>query len=204
MSRTPYSHAVDGAENHFQGPLRGDDMGETKYFVMDDQFYIKMRGAAQVLREQGAVIILQHTGMHSSSLVSLELSNLRKEGKHHYLYWRAPKPQRLMRNLRAPIPKADVDVVREWIKRYGAKDGKPRRKTRTIHRWIEEVGERAGFENVAPMTMRHQRIVTLMDKMNGNVRRVAALTGATYETIEKHYAQSDPALFEDDDLLEED
>ena len=67
------------------------------------------------------------------------------------------------------------------------------------------MGARAGYDGTAisPMTYRHQRVVKLMDRL-GSVRKVATLTGATYATIEKHYAQADPRIWDDAELMVED
>lgn len=173
-------------------------MGTTKYFVPDDDFYVKMRAAARNWKELGALLLLEHTGMHVSSLAFLTPDALRREGPRVLVYWTAPKPQRNVRSLRAPIPARDVDIVETWLRKWGGK-----RTERTWCRIVAEVGGRAGYQGVSPMTYRHQRIVLLMKRLNGDVRRVAALTGATFSTIEHHYAQAAPGLYEDEGLLEE-
>jgi hypothetical protein len=62
-------------------------MGYTKYPVLDDGFLLKMLGSCQDDEERGLVIILDLTGMHVSSLCSLESSNLLKQGNKTYLPW---------------------------------------------------------------------------------------------------------------------
>ena len=170
-------------------------MGRTKYYVPDKDFYIKMRGGASTLMERGTCIILECTGMHPSSLAKLNPDSLKREGDHHFIYWVAPKPRRKIRNLRARIPPKDLITVQEWLVKCSG------RSRHWYKRVVQEVGERAGYPDptISPMTYRHQRIVVLMDKI-GSIRRVSLLTGATYGTIERHYAQADPQLFIDDDL----
>lgn len=170
-------------------------MGEKKYYVPDKDFYLKMRGAATTLMERGTCIILEHTGMHPSSLASLERSNLRHEGDHWFIYWIAPKPQRTIRHLRAPIPQRDLKIVQDWINTCS---GRSRHWYKQI---IREIGERADYIDtpISPMTYRAQRIVYLMDRL-GSIRQVAQLTGASYQTIEHHYAQANPVLYEVDTI----
>jgi len=157
-----------------------------KYANEDPDFYLKMRGAASTLLERGAVIILELTGMHVTSLADLEADALVREGDRHYLYFRLPKRQRKRRSLRASVPREDVKTVREWLKRYSG-----RRSTRWLSQVVHDVGVRSGYPNVSPMTYRATRIVKLMDSLK-SVRQVSYRTGATFSTIEDHYAQVDP------------
>jgi integrase len=180
------------------GNSAGKGKVKTKYFVRDDEFYLKMRAECRTLLEQGAIRILELTGCHTKSLVSFLPEDLTKEGGTWFLSWKAPKKQRKRRNLRAPIPQRDVDIIAEWLKRYGGK-----RTERHLYRVVNDVAKRSGFPNVSAMSYRHTRIVRLMTKFDGDVRKVSHLCGATFDTIEAHYSQADPGLYEDEELVDE-
>jgi len=166
--------------------------GATKYAVDDPEFYTKMRAHSLDLMEEGTVIILEHTGMHRWSLRRLEPGSLRRVGTSWFLYWKAPKRQRKVRYLRARIPPGDAQKIQDWLVRCGG------RSEDWYYRVVRTIGERAGFPDVSPNTYRHQRIVNMIAK-GTPINRVAHLVGATYDTIEKHYAQFDPNYFEGDD-----
>lgn len=172
-------------------------MGATKFAVEDGDFYLKMRGAASTLMERGTVVILELTGMHVKSLCSLTPAHLRKEGKYHYLYWERPQKGKRSKegSLRRRIPKEDLSLVSEWL---SSCTGKSDRWYRYL---VEDVGERAGFENVSPNTYRHQRAVLLVERRG--VRYAASQIGCSYKTLEKHYLKWDPEAYFDEDPDEE-
>ena len=167
----------------------------------DPEFVARMRAEARGVMEAGTVAILAETGMHRSSLAALTPASLQPVGAapdrppRWFLYWVAPKAQRKERSLRARVPEADVPVVREWLGRCSGRTGD------YYYRVVVEVGRRAGYPGVSPMTFRHQRVVALLRRGVDPVL-VSHLTGATLATIEKHYAQAAPGLYADEEPVE--
>jgi len=151
-----------------------------KRFVADDQFEDKMRSACTCLREIGLVTVLEITGMHRSCIREAILT---AEGDDHYLEWIATKEQRKERDMKAWVPPQDLLNVRAWLLKYSKKHPD------TYWRWLKEIAARAGYPNVSPMTYRAQRIVRLI-KAGVDPRDVATMTGATEQTIARHYTQA--------------
>ncbi|GAH05702.1 unnamed protein product, partial [marine sediment metagenome] len=63
---------------------------------------------------------------------------------------------------------------------------------RTLGRWVQRVGIRAGYAGICPLTLRHSRAVYLLDA-GMPVNRVSSLLGCSWQVLEKHYAQIEAA-----------
>jgi len=152
-------------------------MNVKKFPEPDPQFFEKVRGACKNDLERGMVIILQWTGMHLSSLLSLTPGQMDKRGN---LHWRRTKNSRQMR---AAIPKGDQDLVRSWIAQYGSN----RRKARMTQYRFSWIGERAGFDDLSPMTFRVMRGCVLLDD-GMPPHEVCHILGCSLHTLMDHYA----------------
>lgn len=92
-------------------------------------------------------------GMHISSCVSLTTDNIKKRGSRHFLEWSRTKTRC---GVPAQIPKDYLDGITAYLSH-------PRRLTRQQHNNIlKEIGERAGYDELAPMTFRHTLCVKLI------------------------------------------
>lgn len=147
---------------------------EKKFPEADPHFYEKVRGACKDDYERGMVLILQHTGMHLSCMMALTLSQL-DDGGH--LHWRRTKTHRPMRAL---IPEGDRDLVRKWI-------ASPSKTDRYVQYKIAEIGSRAGFPGLSPMTFRTMRGCTLLDE-GWQAHEVCHILGCKLSTLQDHYA----------------
>lgn len=151
---------------------------EKKFPEPDPEFYMKVRKAAMNDYQRGIVFILQATGMHLQCLVSLTPSQMNVRGD---ILWRRTKTARPMR---ARIPKMDRREVRDWIRNFGSNN----RTGRWVQYNLKEVGLRAGFPDLSPMTFRTQRAVRLLDD-GEPYHEVAHLMGCSPSVLMANYAQ---------------
>lgn len=151
---------------------------EKKFPEPDPEFYMKVRKAAMNDYQRGIVFILQSTGMHLQCLVSLTPAQMNLRGD---ILWRRTKTARPMR---ARIPKMDRREVRDWIRNYGSNN----RTGRWVQYNLKEVGLRAGFPDLSPMTFRTQRAVRLLDD-GEPYHEVAHLMGCSPSVLMANYAQ---------------
>ena len=126
--------------------------------------------------------------MHVSSLYDLSINNL----KGSNVVWRRPKTNEEMsasltvneRNL------AEYILLFEWD---------PPPSIRTIQRAVKDVGARAGYYNVSPMTYRHTRACALLDR-GWPYNEVASYMGCTWGVLERHYARLKVSRITTEDL----
>jgi integrase len=149
-----------------------------KYPESDPDFYMKVRGACQNDFERGLVIILQHTGMHISCLMSLEPSQLDAKGD---IYWNRVRTDRQMR---ARVPKGDLSLVEKWIKTWGSS----KRSKRWARYVLKRIGKDAGFPDLSPMSFRMQKSATLLDE-NMQPHEVCHRLGCSLNVLMDSYAQ---------------
>jgi site-specific recombinase XerD len=153
-------------------------MNVKKFPEPDPVFYEKCRAAATSDFQRGIVFILQATGMHLACLLGLTPSQMDAKGDIH---WKRTKNDRPMR---ARVPSADRMTVRAWIDRYGSN-----KKSESGVQWaLKEVGARAGFPDLSPMTFRAQRAVVLLDE-GMPPHEVAHIMGCSPEVLNANYAQ---------------
>jgi hypothetical protein len=150
-----------------------------KFPEADPLFHQKVMGACQNDFERGLVIILRATGMHLSCLTSLTPKQMDMKGR---ISWHRPKTGRPMR---ATIPKGDRDLARDWIETFGGEGST--RSDRWVQYVIKDIGARAGFPDLSPMSFRVQRGCDLLDE-GEPPHRVAHLLGCKLSTLEEHYA----------------
>lgn len=149
-----------------------------KFPEPDPNFYKKVRAHATTDFQRGIVFILQATGMHLACLLSLKPNQMNTNG---HISWARTKTGRPMR---AKVPKADRMTVRAWIGRYGSN----KRSASGVQKALRQVGARAGFPDVSPMTFRAQRAVRLLDE-GEPYHEVAHLMGCSPGVLMANYAQ---------------
>lgn len=149
-----------------------------KFPEPDPDFYMKVRAASINDFQRGVVFILQATGMHLKCLVSLTIDQMDIKGD---ISWRRTKTERPMR---ARVPEGDRMTVRAWIEAYGSN----KRTGRWVQYNLKEVGTRAGFPDLSPMTFRAQRAVRLLDE-GEPYHEVAHLMGCSPHVLMANYAQ---------------
>ena len=157
-------------------------MNNKKYPDPDPDFYPKIRGVCRNDYERGMVYILQHTGMHISSLCDLQDGDIDLKG---FIHWRRPKNDKPMRSL---IPKGDIPGCEKWILMWGEN----RRSHRAIQYKIATIGERAGYPGLAAMSFRTQYACTLLDE-GTPPHKVVFMMGCSLETLMNHYTQLEQA-----------
>ena len=154
-------------------------MGCTKYPVLDDDFLIKMLGVCQDSEERGIIIVLDLTGMHVSSLCNLGPENLIKQGSKSYLRWIRPKTYK---TLQALVPKESVQTIQDLLKM--------RRKSRQhYHVLVKQIGQRAGYQDVSPMTFRHNRCLRGLTKEGYSIFEIPQVMGCTLDVAVRNYSK---------------
>jgi len=144
-----------------------------------EEFYERLQLYTRTDPERAVVCLLWRTGMHSSTLVGGDFRLV-----CNLVEWTRPKTGK---RLSAAIPIADANLLERVIAA-----GLFPNTTRTLGRWVQRVGERAGYSQVCPLTLRHSRAIWLLDQKLP-VNRVASLLGCSYAVLEKHYAQIEAA-----------
>jgi site-specific recombinase XerD len=159
-------------------------MGRTKYPVLDEDFYLKMLGVCADDEDRGMIAILDLTGMHVSSLCELGPENLIKQGPNRYIRWVRPKTNR---NLQALVPPDRIQVIETFLKK--------RRKTRQYYHFlVKKIGERAGYEDISPMTFRHNRCLRALGREQMPLFAVPQVMGCSLDVVVRNYSK----LHEDD------
>lgn len=154
-------------------------MGCTKYPVLDDDFTIKMLGVCRDAEERGTIAILDLTGMHVSSLCELDKDNLIKQGAKTYLRWVRPKTHK---TLQALIPKEGIQTIKEFLS--------CRRKSRQhYHALVKQIGIRAGYDDVSPMTFRHNRCLRGLTKEGYSIYEIPQVMGCTLDVAVRNYSK---------------
>lgn len=154
-------------------------MGCTKYPVLDDDFLIKMLGACVNEGERGLILILNITGMHVSSICVLSPRNLIRQGSKSYLKWKRPKTNKTLQSL---IPKESMTPICEFLAM--------RRNTRQhYHALVKQIGIRAGYQDISPMTFRHNRCLRALTKEGYSIFEVPQVMGCTLDVAVRNYSK---------------
>lgn len=165
----------------------------TKFAILDDNFFPRMMSEARNDKERGMVAILYYSGMHASSLLTLNRSNLKRIGSNHRLEWRRTKTARAMS---CAIPSRYNEPVIAFLE-----SRKPSRQY--IHRVVKELGQKAGYDDISPMTFRHTRCVrAFMPKDQGGdglpFFAVNQIMGCSMGVVVRNYAiMADHQLYSD-------
>lgn len=154
-------------------------MGCTKYPILDDDFSVKMVGACYNDEERGLVVILDLTGMHVSSACSLNAANLVRQGSRSYIQWVRPKTHK---TLQALVPKEQLPTVVGFLR--------IRRKSRQhYHHLLKVIGQRAGYQDVSPMTFRHNRCLRGLTKEGYSIFEIPQVMGCTLDVAVRNYSK---------------
>jgi site-specific recombinase XerD len=154
-------------------------MGSTKYPILDDDFLLRMLGSCSDDEERGIITILDLTGMHVSSLCSLEPCDLIKQGNRAYLRWVRPKTNK---TLQALVPKDKIQIIEKFLKM--------RRKSRQYYHFlVKKIGLKAGYEDVSPMTFRHNRCLRGLTKEGYSIFEIPQVMGCTLDVAVRNYSK---------------
>lgn len=162
-------------------------MNVKKYPSTDPLFLEKIRGSCRDDFERGIVAILSSTGMHVANLVGQHRGRklvppyLTGEGD---LRWRRVKTNVPMS---ARIPVGDRDLVSWWLDRYVHK-----RSERAVQYRLKEIGERAGFPDLSPMSFRVHYACKLLDE-GMSPHKVKHQLGCSLEVLMGNYAKLEAA-----------
>ena len=151
-------------------------MSVTKYPIFDKDFLIKMIGACRDAEERGLVRILDISGMHVSALRNVIITS---RGNRNYLSWKRPKTNKTLEVLIPPDNLLDIQGFLAHKHHCRSQ----------YWRIIREIGQRAGFEGVAPMTFRHNRCIRSLKTHNNNPFVVAQDMGCTHEVVFRNYSK---------------
>lgn len=172
----------------------------TKYPISDiPTFEAKMIANCYDAPERGLIKVLIRTGMHISCVCELSEKNLKRKDKRLAISWKRPKTHKTMEFY---LYKEDIDDIKAFL------DPKVRRlKRKGYHCKIKNIGQRAGYDDIAPMTFRHNLCIKMMEKYNGDVNLVSQIMGCSPGVIYRNYAAYSQAQIEDkmiDDVKVED
>ena len=147
-----------------------------------EEFYENLlRSGCKTEADRATIMLLWRTGMHASTLSGGDWTVYRDTETIH---WTRPKTGK---RLQATLPKSEIRVIRR-VRAAGLLPNT----TRTLGRWVQRVGQRAGYSGICPLTLRHSRAVFLLDK-GMSINRVSSLLGCSWAVLEKHYAQIEAA-----------
>lgn len=153
----------------------------TKYPISDiPTFEAKMIANCYDASERGLIKILIRTGMHISCICALTPNDLKKKNTRLAISWKRPKTHKTMEFY---LYKEDIDDIKAFL------DPNSRRlKRKGYHCKIKNIGIRAGYDDIAPMTFRHNLCIKMMQKYRGDVNLVAQIMGCTPNVIYRNYA----------------
>jgi len=147
--------------------------------VLDADFLPKMLGSCKDEEERGLIRILDMTGMHVSSLCSLTSSSLIVRGDRRYLTWIRPKTNKTLECL---IPKDFLVETQGFL-------AHKRHSRQHYLRLVSEIGKRAGYEGISPMTFRHNRCIRSIKQHEGNPFVVAQDMGCSVDVVFRNYSK---------------
>lgn len=154
-------------------------MGTAKYPIMSDEFDKAMLDVCINPKEKGMIRLLTLTGMHVDSLLKLTPESLVREGNKLYVVWVRPKTHRMLKS--PPLFPEDVDDIKAFLS--------SRKCSRQwYHRVCQDIGIRAGYDAVSPMTFRHNRCVRLAKK-GLHTTVICQIMGCTEDVVYKAYAK---------------
>jgi hypothetical protein len=148
----------------------------TKYPILDPDFSMKMLGSCKDDYERGLIGILDISGMHVSSLKNCKVLS---RGNRHFLTWTRPKTNKTLEVLIPPDKLVDIQ---------GYLAHKPHSRQHFC-RIVHEIGLRAGFEGVSPMTFRHNRCIRSIEQHDRNPFIVAQDMGCSIDVVFRNYSK---------------
>lgn len=167
-------------------------MGTVKYPILDRDVRIKMLGCCVDDRQRGLVLLLLNTGMHPSVFSSPRKAKERprpppkimRDGKTSYLQWSRPKSNKTLRSL--PIAKEDLRLIKIFL-------DAPRQSNKHHDQVLQRIGERAGYDGVSCLTLRHTYCIWLLrPREEGGagmtIYQVPHWMGCTLEVVARNYA----------------
>lgn len=148
----------------------------TKFPVLDVNFTLLVLGACRDQEERGLIRILDISGMHVSSLRNIKVVT---KGPRKYLSWVRPKTYKTMECL---IPPDNLDDILAFLTH------KPHSREQ-YRRIVRDIGARAGYEGISPMTFRHNRCIRSIHAHDNNPFIVAQDMGCSVDVVFRNYSK---------------
>ena len=143
--------------------------------IDQEVFYANLQAFCRTEAERAVVVLLWRTGMHPSTLIR-EWFSIGKDGTVH---WPRTKTGKWLT--------AHTTVVEARVIIRCLTAGSLPNTQGILRRWLRRIGDRAGYPEVTPLTLRHSRAIYLLDA-GRPINRVAALLGCSWAVLERHYA----------------
>ena len=167
-------------------------MGATKYPIIDRDVKLKMLGACNDDEERGLVLLLLNSGMHPLVFSSArekgekarERPKIIRDGKERMLSWKRPKTNRSLISLH--LPKDDILIIEKFLTM------RPK-SNKHYDEMLRRIGEKAGFDDVSCMTLRHTYCIFLLrPKDQGGkgmtIYEVPHWMGCTLDVVARNYS----------------
>ena len=167
-------------------------MGTVKYPITDRDVKLKMLGACRDDYERGLILLLLNTGMHSSVFCNPRKRNgkprerpkILREGKARYLSWMRPKTNKTLRSF--PIRKDELSLIEKFL-------SSPAKSNKHYDEILRKIGERAGYDGVSCLTMRHTYCIWLLRPKNESgagmtIYQVPHWMGCTLAVVVRNYS----------------
>jgi hypothetical protein len=122
----------------------GKTVGVKKFPILDEDFLDRCLEACESDEERGLFLTYTFTGMRASEATKLTRDDLRTDGHRWIIVW---VDQSSGRRLNAEVPNEHAEAVAKFL-------SKRRRGRITYHYKIRDIGERAGYEDISPETLR--------------------------------------------------
>lgn len=135
-----------------------------------------MIGACIDEQERGLIRILDLSGMHVSALRNVSIAS---RGNRNYLTWKRPKTNKTLEVLIPPDNLVDIQ---------GFLAHKRHHRTQ-YYRIVKQIGKKAGFEGLSPMTFRHNRCIRSIEAHQGNLFVVSQDMGCTWQVVVRNYSK---------------
>ena len=143
---------------------------------------------------QKVILLLRYTGMHVSVLARPNKYALRVEGMD--IVWNRTKKQGKMAHTSIPISRYITFDVKGYIEQL--KHRARRRSRQYFYALVRDIGERAGINDLSPMSFRHTLAVAMLDDGYPEpfVCQTLNCSRATMETYSKYSQKRRRTLFE--------
>lgn len=151
---------------------------KTKIPPPDTDFERKMFEHCNTDEERLVLTVLGLTGIHVSCLSELTESNMQPSGDTFHLSWERPKTGLAMSTILTP---ESAEAIRPFLVLT-------KKAPITYWKMVRDIGNRAGFGGISPMTYRHLVCVRELDR-GIPYPIVAQMLGTTIRTLERHYSK---------------